>query len=59
VTGELLVSLTDALPDDWLAPDRSVGDAEAQRRAYVDYLLGRLEARRAFVEEADRARTAA
>jgi hypothetical protein len=59
VTRELLASLTDALPDDWLGPDPSVGDAAAQRRAYVDYLLGRLEARRAFVEEADRARTAA
>jgi hypothetical protein len=59
VTRELLVSLTDALPDDWLAPEPIVGDAAAQRRAYVDYVLGRLEARRAFVEEADRARTAA
>ena len=59
VTRELLVDLTDAVPDDWLAPDPSVGDAAAQRRAYVEYLLARLEARRAFVEEADRARAAA
>jgi hypothetical protein len=59
VTRDLLVGLTDAIPDDWLAPDSAVGDAAAQRRAYVDYLLTRLDARRAFVEEADRARAAA
>jgi hypothetical protein len=59
VTGELLESLAAAVPDDWLAPDPLVGDAAAQRRAYVDYLLARLDARRNFVEEADRARPAA
>ena len=59
ITRDLLVGLTDALPDDWLAPDPVVGDAAAQRGAYVDYLLARLDARRAFVEEADRARPAA
>jgi HipA-like protein len=59
VTRELLVGLTEAIPDDWLAPDPIAGDAAAQRRAYVDYLLTRLDARRAFVEEADRARPAA
>ncbi len=59
VTRDLLVALTDALPDDWLAPDPIAGDAPAQRQAYVDYLLARLSARRAFVAEVDRARTAA
>lgn len=59
VTRDLLVALTDALPDDWLGPDPIAGDAGAQRQAYVDYLLTRLDARRAFVEEADRARVAA
>ena len=59
VTRELLTGLTDAVPDDWLPPDRLAGDAAAQRQAYVDYLLGRLDSRRAFVEEADRARAAA
>jgi hypothetical protein len=51
--------LTDALLDDWLAPDAIIGDAASQRQAYVDYLLARLDARRAWVEEADRARAAA
>lgn len=59
VTRELLVGLASAIPDDWLAADPVIGDAVAQRRAYVEYLLARLDARRAFVEEADRARAAA
>ena len=40
-------------------PIRSAGDADAQRAAYVRYLLRRLEAPRTFVEEAERARRAA
>ena len=43
-----------------VAPDDPlIGDAEAQRRAYVRYLTRRLEAPRPFVEEAARARAAA
>jgi hypothetical protein len=57
VTPALLETLVAAVPDDWLPDDRVVGDAAGQRRAYVEYLLTRLAARRAFVEEADRART--
>jgi hypothetical protein len=59
VTPALLEALVAAIPDDWLPDDRVVGDAAAQRRAYVAYLLARLDARRAFVEEADRARSGA
>ncbi|HEX5823103.1 MAG TPA: HipA family kinase [Candidatus Limnocylindrales bacterium] len=59
VTGELLADLVAAVPDDWLAPDRIVGDADAQRRAYVRYLSSRLESPRPFVEAADRARAEA
>jgi hypothetical protein len=58
-TPALLELLVEAIPDDWLPPDPIVGDARAQRRAYVDYLLARLDARAAFVAEADRARRAA
>jgi hypothetical protein len=47
-----------AIPDDWLQPEADLPDPDAHRRAYVDYLLARLEAPRAFVEEADRARAA-
>ena len=39
--------------------DPVIGDAASQRAAYVRYLIRRLEAPRSFVEEAERARTAA
>jgi hypothetical protein len=55
----LLVSLVDDIPDDWLPDDPVAGDAEAQRRAYIRYLLRRLEAPRPFIVEAERARAAA
>jgi hypothetical protein len=55
----LLVELVAALPDVWLPDDPTIGDADAQRAAYVRYLSRRLEAPRTFVEEADRARAAA
>jgi hypothetical protein len=59
VTRTLLERLVAEIPDDWLPPDRVIGDAAAQRVAYVEYLLARLAARAAFVAEAERARTAA
>jgi hypothetical protein len=54
----LLEALVTAIPDAWLAPDPRAGDADAQRRAYVAYLLARLDARDAFSAEADRGRAA-
>jgi hypothetical protein len=59
VGDELIAGLVAQIPDEWLAPDAAIGDADAQRRGYVDYLGARLAARRSFVEEADRARRAA
>ena len=59
VTGDLLRSIVDAIPDDWLAPEPGLPDPGAHRRAYVDYLLMRLEAPRSFVGEVERARDAA
>jgi hypothetical protein len=47
-----------SIPDDWLRPEPGLSDPDAHRAAYVAYLLARLEAPRAFVEEADRARAA-
>jgi HipA-like kinase len=49
VTGDLLESVVGGIPDDWLADDPRVGDADAQRQAYLAYLTARLEARDAFV----------
>ena len=59
VTDELLEALVAAVPDDWLAPDPVIGDAAAQRRAYVAYLRRRLEAPRPFVEPVERFRAEA
>ncbi len=59
VTDELLAGLVAAVPDDWLAPDPVIGDAAAQRRAYIAYLRRRLEAPRPFVEPVDQMRAAA
>lgn len=55
----LFVDLAAAIPEAWLADDDRIGDAAAQRTAYVDYLERRLAASSRFVEEADRARRAA
>jgi hypothetical protein len=59
VTHDLLEALVAAVPDDWLAPDPLIGDAAAQRGAYVAYLARRLEAPRPFVADAERLRTEA
>lgn len=55
----IVAELPDAwLPDAWLPDDPAVGDAAAQRTAYRDYLLQRLQQRDAFVQEAVRAHAA-
>ena len=58
VDREVLHGLAAMIPDDWLPPEAGLPDPAAHRRAYVDYLLTRLAEPRAFVEEAERARTA-
>jgi len=54
-----LTEIVAALPDAWLPDDPVTGDAAGQRRSYVRYLTRRLQSPRSFVEEAERARTAA
>jgi hypothetical protein len=54
----VLEGLAASIPDDWLQAEEGLPDPDAHRRAYVDYLVTRLEAPRAFVEEAERARAA-
>jgi hypothetical protein len=58
VTHALLEELAAALPDDWLQPEPGLPDPAAHRQAYIDYMAARIEAPRAFVEEAERARVA-
>jgi hypothetical protein len=56
VSPGLIDALVAALPDDWLPSDPAVGDAAAQRAAYVDYLAARLAPPRPFVEPAEELR---
>ncbi len=55
ITPELLAKIVALVPDEWLAGDAAFPDIAAHRAAYIEYLLTRLEAPRAFVEEASRA----
>ena len=45
------------VPDAWLAADAAFATPDARRAAYRDYLHARMRAPRAFVEEAQRARS--
>jgi hypothetical protein len=56
VTPELIESLASLVPDVWLGVEPRFSDADAQRAAYVEYLLSRLQAPRDFVREAVNAR---
>jgi hypothetical protein len=47
------------VPDEWLAVEGEDGTPGERRAAYLDHLAARLEAPRAFAEEAERARTGA
>ncbi len=55
LTPDVIDAVLANIPDQWLE-DRSTADAGVMRAAYRRYLLARLEAPRAFVEEAVRVR---
>jgi len=57
LTPESINGVVELIPDDWLAPEPQFASREAHRKAYVEYLLKRLERPRVFVEEAANART--
>ncbi|HEU4616926.1 MAG TPA: HipA family kinase [Gammaproteobacteria bacterium] len=57
ITGDVIRGAVALIPDAWLEEESPVGGPSEQRRVYVDYLTGRLEARQAFLEEALRARS--
>ena len=59
VTDTLLRELADAIPGAWLKAEPAFASVDDNRAAYVHYLRRRLAAPRAFVEEAERARTGA
>jgi hypothetical protein len=55
---QVVADIVALIPDDWLEPDPQFADAQAQRDAYCQYLVERLQSPRTFVEEALRARHA-
>jgi hypothetical protein len=55
---ELLWGILAEVPDAWLAPVEGFPTPEAQRAAYVTFLMSRLAASSVFVEEAAHARAA-
>jgi hypothetical protein len=58
LTPELIRAVVELVPDAWLATDGTFASAAAVRAAYVEHLSRRLQAPRAFFEEAQRARAA-
>jgi hypothetical protein len=57
ITPELIREIVALVPDAWLAADSPFPDAQAARDAYIRHLTRRLQAPRAFLEEAVRARS--
>jgi hypothetical protein len=57
ITPALIRDIVDLVPDAWLASDKAFASAALVREAYVQHLSRRLQAPRAFLEEARRARS--
>jgi hypothetical protein len=57
ITAEVINNIVAMVPDSWLTGDNTFATAQEFRTAYVDYLLRRIQAPRAFVQEANRARS--
>jgi hypothetical protein len=58
LTPDRLAGIVALIPDEWLAGESAFAGPEPHRAAYLAYLNARLQAPRAFVEEAVRARSA-
>ncbi len=56
ITPALISDIVAQVPPSWLLGEAAFADVAQHRQAYVDYLLERIKAPRAFVEEAIRAR---
>jgi hypothetical protein len=57
ITPAVIDRIVALIPDEWLAPEPPLDSTAALRAGYRDYLVQRLEAPRAFVDEAIRARS--
>ncbi|WDS36587.1 MAG: aminotransferase class I and II [Pseudoxanthomonas sp.] len=58
LTDALIERIVAAIPDGWLQDETAFADGPAHRKAYVDYLKRRRDARAGFVQEAIRAHAA-
>ena len=58
LTPEVIGQIVALIPDEWLADEPCFADKAAHRQAYADYFVRRLQAPRAFAEEAARAHAA-
>ncbi|HUK90641.1 MAG TPA: HipA family kinase [Blastocatellia bacterium] len=58
ITRQVLESIVDLIPDEWLISETALGGPDRYRHAYFEYLLARIQPPRAFLEEAQRARNA-
>jgi hypothetical protein len=58
LTPELIGKVLSLVPDTWLASDSAFATPALTRQAYIQHLTRRLQAPRAFLEEARRARSA-
>ncbi|MED5617985.1 HipA family kinase [Ideonella sp. BN130291] len=58
ITPEVVAGIVDLIPDAWLAGDTPFASPAEHRAAYREYFCSRLQAPRAFVEEAVRAHAA-
>ena len=59
LTPAVVDGIVATIPEDWLGEDAAFADRAAHRAAYARYFARRLEAPRAWVEEAERARARA
>jgi hypothetical protein len=57
LTADHLAHIVELIPDSWLADDSGFAGKAAQRAAYLNYFLRRMQSSAVFVEEAARART--
>ena len=58
LTPQRLQQIVATIPDAWLDPDPAFTDRAAQRDAYLQHFTARLQAPRAFAEQAEQARAA-
>jgi hypothetical protein len=57
LTAEKLSNIVQLIPDSWLAEDPGFAGKAAQREAYLDYFMRRMQSSDIFLEEAIRARS--